>query len=78
MDHEDFTSQGAVSKLIEYNLNKDFIKLKLPYLNHLFQLQASLNFIESIINRKTFAITPKIESANQIIFESSPKGFSKY
>jgi hypothetical protein len=78
MDHNDFTSQGVIAKLMEYNLNKDFLKLKQPYLNYLYQIQTSLDFMESIINQRKFVVNPKIESGNQIKFESSLSGTSRY
>jgi hypothetical protein len=78
MDHEDFTSQGVIAKLLEYNLNKDFLKLKQPYLNYLYLMHASLDFMESIIHRKKFVVIPKVDNTNQIKFENSPGGTSKY
>lgn len=78
MNHEDFTSQGVIAKLLEYHSDKDFLKLKQPYLNYVYQIQTSLDFMEAIINRKKVVVNPKPENGNQIEFESSPKGTYKY
>lgn len=78
MDHNDFTSQGAIAKLIEYDISKDFKNLKQPYINYIFQIQASLKFMESVLNKTGFSWTAPVDASNQLIFEFTPTGTSKY
>ncbi len=78
MDHEDFTSQGAISKYVEIKNYPDSVELKTPYLNHLFQIQASLDFVRAILDKKPVKINTEVADKNKIGFEMTPKGKSKY
>ncbi|HEV7780689.1 MAG TPA: hypothetical protein VGO58_05460 [Chitinophagaceae bacterium] len=78
MSHEDFTSQGAVAKYLQLKSYPDSAELKIPYLNHLVQLQASLEFVNAILEKRPVNINKEVTDKNKIVFEMTPKGISKY